>query len=267
MKPFVIFAPHIDDELIGCYPYLSARLVSHVYYFYELTPDRVIEALNCADRFEFIPVFMESDTEITLQKDTTILAPSIYDLHPDHKKVNRLARTFNNQKKYYSVDMNNGFEVLPPDAQANKKSALFALYPSQHALFANEKYYLFQHFKDDESLKMIWVTFQKEGIHRYPAALNSPELADVRFLGFDHRHMFHFKVSIEVFHDDRDLEFIQFKRWLISLYDNKLEFNHKSCEMLADDLANTIQQKYPNRKLTIEVSEDGENGVTVEYSS
>jgi hypothetical protein len=71
--------------------------------------------------------------------------------------------------------------------------------------------------------KMIWVTFQKEGIHKYPAALTDPNLAtgdeyDVSFLGYPHRHIFHFKVAIEVFHDDRDIEFIQFKRWLENLY-------------------------------------------------
>ena len=53
----------------------------------------------------------------------------------------------------------------------------------------------------------IWVTFQKEGIHKYPAALTDPKLKDVEFLGYPHRHMFHFRVEIEVFHDDRDIEF------------------------------------------------------------
>ena len=67
--------------------------------------------------------------------------------------------------------------------------------------------------------KMIWVTFRKEGTHKYPAALTDPKLAtgdeyDVSFLGYPHRHIFHFRVAIEVFHDDRDIEFIQFKRWL-----------------------------------------------------
>ena len=60
---------------------------------------------------------------------------------------------------------------------------------------------------------LIWVTFRKEGIHKYPAALDDPKLAtgdeyDVSFLGYPHRHIFHFKVGIEVFHNDRDIEFI-----------------------------------------------------------
>jgi hypothetical protein len=119
--------------------------------------------------------------------------------------------------------------------------------------------------------KMIWVTFKKEGIHRYPAALTDPNLAtgdewDVSFLGHPHRHMFHYKVWIEVFHDDRDIEFIQLKRWLESLYaTGTLEADYKSCEMLSDDLYSVITARYPGRHITIEVSEDGENGSFAEY--
>jgi hypothetical protein len=117
----------------------------------------------------------------------------------------------------------------------------------------------------------IWVTFQKEGLHKYPAALDDPNLAtggadDVSFLGYIHRHIFHFKVAIQVFHDDRDIEFIQFKRWLESLYaDGTLQLDYKSCEMICDDLANTINNKYPNRNIELTVSEDGENGATIKY--
>ena len=93
-----------------------------------------------------------------------------------------------------------------------------------------------------KSKKNIWVTFRKEGIHKYPAALDDPKLAtgdeyDVSFLGYPHRHIFHFKVGIEVFHDDREIEFIQFKRWLEKLYSEKtLQLDYKSCEMISDDL-------------------------------
>ncbi len=107
---------------------------------------------------------------------------------------------------------------------------------------------------------MIWVTFRKEGIHKYPAALEDPKLADVNFLGYPHRHIFHFKVWIEVFHEDREIEFIQFKRWLENLYSGTLELSYKSCEMIAEDLHHQIIQKYPNRSVWIEISEDGENG-------
>ena len=125
--------------------------------------------------------------------------------------------------------------------------------------------------KLSQSSKMIWVTFRKEGIHKYPAALTDPNLAtgdeyDVSFLGYPHRHIFHFRVAIEVFHDDRDIEFIQFKRWLENLYGKGiLELDYKSCEMISDELYLAIIERYPGRRVTIEVSEDGENGSKAEY--
>lgn len=119
----------------------------------------------------------------------------------------------------------------------------------------------------------IFVTFQKEGIHKYPDA---PE--GVEFLKHPHRHMFHFKVKIEVFHNDRDIEFILFKRELEGLYYSvglytkdtedgsyHLELNHQSCEMMAEVLYSYVNKTYPNRDVTIEVSEDGENGAIIEW--
>ena len=119
--------------------------------------------------------------------------------------------------------------------------------------------------------KKIWVTFQKEGMHRYPAAATDPALAtgdeyDVSFLANPHRHIFHFRVWIDVVHNDRDIEFIQFKRWLENLYrSGTLQLDYKSCEMMADDLYIQIASRYPSRAVWIEVSEDGENGALIRY--
>jgi hypothetical protein len=119
--------------------------------------------------------------------------------------------------------------------------------------------------------RKIWVTFRKEGIHCYPAAATDPALKtgdeyDVSFLASPHRHIFHFRVWIDVLHNDRDIEFIQFKRWLENLYkDGILQLDHKSCEMMADDLYAEIAGRYPDRAVWIEVAEDGENGALIKY--
>jgi len=126
--------------------------------------------------------------------------------------------------------------------------------------------------------RQIWITFRKEGIHKYPAAAEDPRLADVSFLANEHRHIFHFRVSIDVFHNDRDIEFIQFKRWLENLFraghtgnnnteDSVLSLDYKSCEMMADDLYVQIAAKYPDRVVWIEVAEDGESGALVKYET
>ena len=106
----------------------------------------------------------------------------------------------------------------------------------------------------------IWITTSFEGFHKYP---NAPK--EVAFLKNEHRHIFHIKVWIEVFHNDRDIEFILFKRYVNTLI-KKNNFDFKSCEMISDDLQKKISQKYPNRKINIEVSEDLENGSYKEYN-
>lgn len=115
--------------------------------------------------------------------------------------------------------------------------------------------------------RWIEVSFQKEGIHKYPAALDDPKLADVSFLGYPHRHIFHFYVRLEVEHNDRDVEFILFKRELENLFETgTMQCDYKSCEMLAEDLINYIQENYPKRDITVKVYEDNENGAILEYS-
>ena len=125
----------------------------------------------------------------------------------------------------------------------------------------------------DRADRKIWITFKKEGIHAYPAAAIDPLLAtgdeyDVSFLASPHRHIFHFRVWIDVLHNDRDIEFIQFKRWLENLYKGgTIQLDYKSCEMMSDDLYLQISSKYPNRSVWIEVSEDGENGAIIKYET
>jgi hypothetical protein len=125
----------------------------------------------------------------------------------------------------------------------------------------------------DAAERKIWITFRREGIHCYPAAATDPRLNtageyDVSFLASPHRHIFHFRVWIDVFHNDRDIEFIQFKRWLESLYSGSntvLALDWKSCEMIADDLYIQVAGRYPGRAVWIEVAEDGENGCLIKY--
>jgi len=119
--------------------------------------------------------------------------------------------------------------------------------------------------------RWIEVRFQREGIHCYPAAATDPELAtgdwdDVSFLANPHRHMFHFRVRITVTHNDRDIEFIQFKRWLERLYGTgTLTLDHRSCEMIAEDVISAVRGRFGlQRDIEVEVSEDGENGAVLQ---
>jgi len=107
--------------------------------------------------------------------------------------------------------------------------------------------------------RKIWVTFALPGIHCYP---NAPE--DVAYLKSPHRHLFKFRVSVNVYHDDREIEFHQFLNFCTSQYSaGTLELDYKSCEMLAEELMDILIEKYPGRTLEIEVSEDGECGAVI----
>ena len=112
-----------------------------------------------------------------------------------------------------------------------------------------------------EDTNYIWITTSMEGFHAYPDA---PD--EVDFLRNRHRHMFHFRVYIEVFHDDREIEFFMFKREVERMI-NFISINDKSCEMISDELNSAIKAKYPNRSMTIEVSEDLENGSHKQYAN
>lgn len=120
--------------------------------------------------------------------------------------------------------------------------------------------------------KIIEVKFQKEGVHRFPEAATDPKLAtggwdDVSFLGQDHFHYFHYVVQVEVTHNNREIEFIQFNRWCQRLYsEGTLQHDYKSCEMLAEDLIAEIKKQYGERWIKVSVLEDNINGAHVEYT-
>ena len=110
-----------------------------------------------------------------------------------------------------------------------------------------------------------------EGIHRYPGA----PLA-VEYLSKPHRHIFGVKVEMDVFSDDREVEFIMLKHkvnaWLrIHFNSNDVwEMGALSCEQVATQLLKFLQTEYPvpyhadqKRRIIVTVDEDGENGAVV----
>lgn len=114
------------------------------------------------------------------------------------------------------------------------------------------------------SKRMIWVTFKVRGFHCYPGA---PD--EVSYLRERHRHLFGFRVWIEVFGNNREIEFHMTQAWLENLYGHggALEADGKSCEMLANDLYARMveEQRFQNRDIWIEVDEDGECGAFMRY--
>lgn len=115
--------------------------------------------------------------------------------------------------------------------------------------------------------KTIFITTSFEGVHCYPSA---PE--GVTFLKAPHRHMFGVRVKVEVYHDDRELEFILLKRkvnsWLEARQINGVwQMGAMSCEQVANELIEFLQkdlERGSERYIRVTVDEDGENGAIVE---
>ena len=262
----IIFAPHIDDELVGCFSLLQAREVHKVFYFYELSDQRREEAQCCADIFGFQPLFLASENiEVYDNFDPadTVYCPHIKDNHPAHKFVNQLSKGLTlSCLKYYSVDMNTrDLKVLSTSDQQIKLNYLSTIFPSQKRLWENEKYWLFESISETDLETQIYINTQFEGVHAYPAAP-----AGVEFLAHPHRHIFHVNIKIDVFHNDRELEFILFKREMNQfIADNLKELQFKSCEMIGEMFLTYIISKYKRRSCSVTISEDLENGAEVKY--
>jgi len=102
-----------------------------------------------------------------------------------------------------------------------------------------------------------------EGLHNWPDARKL--FPEVGFLSSMHRHKWFITAKRRVNHDDRDVEFIMFKRD-IEEYINKKFFDPElrthvfgamSCEMLARELVIYFDCTY------VSVFEDDENGAEV----
>ena len=122
-----------------------------------------------------------------------------------------------------------------------------------------------------ETKSYIFVQTRKEGFHFWKDAKG-----EVAFLKYPHRHMFYFKVYIEITHKDREIEFFTFKKdvqlYIMDVWKtfNLHDFENTtgpSCEMISELLYRHINIEYPKRDVIIEISEDDENGSRIEYKT
>lgn len=110
--------------------------------------------------------------------------------------------------------------------------------------------------------KLVYCQLQVEGTHNWPSC----HIQEVEYLKYEHRHIFHIKAEVNVYHNDRDIEFIWLKHQIQSYLRNEYfidwrglhVFGAKSCEMLAEELIGVFNLT------ACEVNEDGENGCRLE---
>lgn len=107
------------------------------------------------------------------------------------------------------------------------------------------------------SLTFAVVRFTVEGWHCWPNAHEKRA-----YLRYKHRHLFHVEVRLQVFHDEREVE-----------YHDLLDFCKEhflggdrgadSCETMARGLAQKLTASFPGRLVEVSCLEDNEAGAVV----
>lgn len=106
----------------------------------------------------------------------------------------------------------------------------------------------------------VYVKLSLYGLHYWP----SPSHEEVEFLKSPHGHTFHFKVTFEVSHNDRDIEFFMMKSKILEFLQTRfkneklpngiLDFGSASCEHLAHLILDNFEA------VEVDVSEDNLDG-------
>lgn len=125
------------------------------------------------------------------------------------------------------------------------------------------------------SVLSVWCTFDVEMLHCWPDAPMK-----VFYLRYPHRHIFKFRVELAVSHSDRDIEFILKKAELKRLIEGRYRLMTDNIEskMIEGVDLDTLESWVPSYScedwanvilsadssvISVECSEDGENGGTV----
>ena len=250
----VILAPHLDDEIIGCFSVLKPGDL--VLFFKDDYRANDINRKGYPWTFEQIGL---EDSPV-LVPDDILYIPSRYDYHPLHRAVNRFGTAVKHKhKRWYSVEMNTPW--LEEEADPVAKSALFrSHYPGEvGTICKNDKYFLFKSIQPFDEIIWASVKFQRELFHYWLAA---PQ--EVIFLRNLHRHIFFFEVDVQQFGDDRDLEYFILRKKVMQWFDSQTFSYSTSCEMFARAVREFLLVEYPGRQVRVSVFEDSENGCRLE---
>lgn len=148
MSP-VIFAPHGDDEIIGCFEILDQNPT--IVYDAKCSLLR-LEEIRRLQNFKKVKQYFVTDRLpeeiLALTKDSTFYFPDpIYETHPLHRKIGALGEDLarkNYNVIFYTTNMNAPYihECKDPEG---KKSLLDLVYTGQSSLWKyDHKYFLFE---------------------------------------------------------------------------------------------------------------------------
>lgn len=149
-QEFVIFAPHFDDEIIGCYEILMNPLIKPIIVYFQDDEERKQESLNLKKFIERVQVqlFQKSIPSVVIDPKNILYFPDhTYETHPDHRKWGAIGEDLSRQGFnviFYSTNMNAPY-IHEVKEFKQKRHLLEKVYPSQKSLWKFEnKYFLFE---------------------------------------------------------------------------------------------------------------------------
>ncbi len=108
--------------------------------------------------------------------------------------------------------------------------------------------------------RSITVRWTYEGWHKWPEAHS-----ERNYLADSHRHLFYVELTVEVQHNDREVEFHDLLTYAKGLLPSGEDFGRKSCEDMANEILEYVNLKYPDRNMLCSVWEDNEVGATIRW--
>jgi len=161
VKPkIIVLAPHIDDEVIGCFSVLDE--VTDVYYFNECTDERINEAhlARTSGGWNYNMHFDTSEVDFT--GVVKVYTPSCFDLHKDHRSLNAYAKLkqqeYNFELVFYSIDMNRQPTFL--QEKSVKKKVVLDNFSSQKLIQNDDKYHLFEDLHENDTVE--WFKYKTD---------------------------------------------------------------------------------------------------------
>jgi len=141
----VIIAPHPDDEIIGCYKYLT-QTNPIIIYDGDTDVERRVETQNLRNHADIkVQLFLMAIPPNLLNKDTIFYFPDpIYENHPLHRKWGAIGEQYAREGHnvlFYNTNMNAPY-IYEVDNSKAKEALLNTIYPSQSDLWKYEKKYV-----------------------------------------------------------------------------------------------------------------------------
>ena len=115
---------------------------------------------------------------------------------------------------------------------------------------------------DSSTISVKWTS---HGFHCWSNAGAATE-GRRSYLEDRHRHLFYYKVTVSVEHNDREIEFHELLDLCKAFTEQRTEHGTRSCEMLGAELLDYLESEIPsmsNRVRSCSVWEDNEVGATI----